>query len=107
MWEVRETSPSAEISHGHTVVGPVAVPLTDLSIKLFRGLLVRAPGAGDATPNTDVVWIGRRAVTSDNNTGTGGVPLPPGSCIELPVDDPSHVYVVSQSAGQDVAWLGV
>lgn len=107
MWEVRETSPAADVSHGHTVVGTTPVPLTPLSIKLFRGLLVRAPGAGDTVPNTDVVWIGRKAVTANNDAGTGGVPLPPGACIELPVDDPSHVYVVSQSAGQDVAWLGV
>jgi hypothetical protein len=107
MWEVKETSPSSALQHGHTVVGPVAVPLTPLSMKLVRGILLRAPGPNDLNPNTDVIFVGRKAVTADAAVGTGGVPLLPGSSIDLPIEDPSQIYVISQSSNQDLAWMGV
>jgi len=103
----KETSPARELKHGHTVVGTVAVPLTPLSLSCNRGVLVRAAGAGDPVSNTDLVWVGRKAVTAGSNVGTGGVPILPGASIVLPVDDPSLVYVVSLSEGQDVSWLGI
>jgi hypothetical protein len=107
MWEIKETSPSSELQHGHTVVGLVPEPLTTMAAKFQRGVLVRTPGAGDLVPNTDIVFVGRKGVTADYNTGTGGLPLLPGSAVELPVEDPSQLYVVSLSPNQDVAWMGV
>ena len=107
MWEVKETSPSSELRHGHAVVGTSPAPLTTLSMKFVRGILLRAPGPDDLTPNTDVVYIGCKSVTADSNAGTGGMPILPGSAIELPVEDPSQVYAVSLSPGQDLAWMGV
>jgi hypothetical protein len=107
MWEVKETSPSNELQHGHTVVGVVGAPLTTAPAKFNRGILVRTPGASDLTPNTDIVFIGRKGVTADYDPGTGGMPLPPGSVMELPLEDPSQVYVISQSPDQDLAWMGV
>ena len=110
MWEIKETSPSEQLRHGHavTVTPSVAVPLTTTPTKpvLNRGIVVRAPGAGDAVPNVDTVWIGRAGVTPDQNVGTGGMPLLPGASMELPLDDLSQVYIVSLSANQDVAWMG-
>ena len=110
----RETSPAGDIKHGHTVVGKTAVPLTTIDYSggtympaCYRGVIVRAAGAGEDAPNTDIVYVGRSAVTADNDSDTGGVPILPGGSIFLPVDDPSKVYVVSQSDNQDVAWLGV
>jgi hypothetical protein len=35
------------------------------------------------------------------------MPILPGSAVELPVEDPSQVYAVSLSPGQDLAWMGV
>jgi hypothetical protein len=106
MWETKETSPSRELRHGHTVVGRTPVPLTNLSFKFNRGVLVRAPGAADSVPNTDIVFIGGPNVTADT-TDTGGLPLVPGSAVEIPIEDPSLVYAVSGSESQDLAWLGV
>jgi hypothetical protein len=107
MLEIRETSPAKELKHGHVGVGVTAVPLTNLSFKLDRGLLVRAPGAADSIPNTAAVWVGRQAVTADLAVGTGGMPLLPGQSLVLPVDDPSQIWVVSTVAAQDLAWMGV
>lgn len=107
MWEIKETSPSCDLQNGHTVVGVVAVPLTTGSAKFNRGVLLRTPGVDDPMPNVDTVYVGRKGVTADSNVGTGGMPLPPGSVLELPVEDPSQIYVVSGTADQDLAWMGV
>jgi hypothetical protein len=107
MFEIKETSPAKDLHHGHTVVGTVPVVLTNLNFVLVRGVLLRAPGASDLVPNTDIVFVGRRNVTADYDPGTGGLPLVPGAVMELPVDDPSQVYVVSGSPNQDVAWMGI
>ncbi len=107
MWEVKETSPSQDLKYGHVVVGTTPVPLTALTLKLVRGLLLRAPGPNDLVPNIDVIYIGKAGVTADSNAGTGGMPLLPGSVLELPVEDPSQVYAVSGSPNQDLAWMGV
>jgi hypothetical protein len=107
MQEIRETVKTEELNHGHKAVGVTAVVLTSNTNKLVKGLLIRAPGDEDPTPNTNVVWVGTKKVTADSNEGTGGMPLPPGESITLPVDDPSKVYVISDAASQEVAWTGV
>jgi hypothetical protein len=109
MLEVKETSPSHELRYGHAAVGPTAVPLTPNSIKCVRGVLVRAPGPNDLVPNTDVCFIGLKSVTCTGAVGsaTDGLPLLPGGAVELPIDDPSMVYVISNTANQDVAWMGL
>jgi len=105
MMDIKETSPSNEMRHGHTVVGATAVPLTALSFKFNRGIVVRAPGSGDLFPNVDTVFLGGRNVTADFSD-TGGLPLIPGAAVELPFEDPSLIYAISQTEGQDLAWLG-
>ena len=105
MMDIKETSPSNELRGGHTVVGAAVKPLTALSFKFNRGMVVRAPGPSDLYPNTDTVFIGGPHVTADFSD-TGGLPLIPGSAVELPFEDPSLIYVVSPSENQDVAWLG-
>ncbi len=101
----RETTPSGELKNGHTVVGATTSPLTPLSFKGYRGVLVYAPGNADPTPNTAPVWVGRAAVTADSEVGTGGMPLVPGASLFIPVDDPSKLYVISTVADQDIAWF--
>ena len=108
MFEVKETSPSTELRNSHTVVGTTPTQLTNLSYKFVRGIIIRAPGPNDDNPNVAIVYVGGSSVTADYSA-TGGVPLPPGSSLELPVDDPSQVYVVVAAgvSPQDVAWMGV
>jgi hypothetical protein len=45
-------------------------------------------------------------VGDENVTTSSGFPILPGAAIELPVDDPSKIYVVSASP-QSLAWMGV
>ena len=97
-----ETSPSDELHHGHTAVGGTAVQLTNLAFQLDRGLLVKADAANSAP-----VWIGRKAVTADSHSDTGGMPVEPGEALVLPVDDPSKVFAISTAADQDLAWMGI
>ena len=107
MFEVNEVSPTTELIHGHTVVGVAAVPLTRFSHNCVRGILVRAPGAGEPTPNTEVVWVGRASVAASSDVDNGGIPITPGGSVVLPINDPSKVYVISLAGGQDIAWMGV
>ncbi len=107
MWEIKETSPTNDLQHGHTVVGTTPVPIMPVYVKLIRGIMVRAPGPNDLFPNTDIVFIGRKKVTADHATGTGGFPLLPGGSVELPVEDAHEIYAVSGSEGQDISWMGV
>lgn len=109
MLEIKETSPSHELRYGHAAVGSTAVPLTPNSIKCVRGVLVRAPGPNDLVPNVDVVYVGLKSVTCDGAPGsaTAGLPILPGGAIELPIDDPSLIYAISNTAGQDICWMGL
>ena len=109
MFEVKETSPSGDLKYGHALVGPTAVKVTPNSVNLVRGLLLRAPGPNDLVPNVDVIYVGLKQVTCTGVPGsaTDGIPVIPGGSIELPVEDPSMVYAVSQTAGQDLCWMGI
>ncbi len=109
----RETSPSNFLKHGHTAVAQTAVPLVPVDysaqygVATYRGILVRAAGAGEDTPNDDIVYVGGPGVTADNNAGTGGFPLLPGASLILPVDNPFKVYAISPSGTQDLAWVAI
>ena len=45
-------------------------------------------------------------MTADGGA-TGGMPLPPGESMFLPVDDPTQIYLVSTDDNQDIAWITV
>jgi len=109
MFEVKETSPAGDLRYGHATVGPTATPLTPNSIQLVRGVLLRAPGPNDLVPNVDVIYVGLKSVTCSGAVGsaTDGLPILPGGAVELPIDDPSLIYVISNTANQDLAWMGV
>jgi hypothetical protein len=107
MWQIKETSPVKELRYGHAAVGTAAAPLTVAGATLQRGLLLRTPGLDDLVPNTDIVYIGKAGVTAGTNSDTDGMPMPPGCVLEIPVEDPSLIYAISQSPGQDVCWMGV
>lgn len=107
MWEIKETSPAKAIQYGHTTIGLTATQLTPLSLSLKRGVVLRAPGLNDPVPNTGVLYVGKQGVTANASIVTDGIPMPPGATFEMPIDDPSQVYVVATVAGQDICWMGV
>jgi hypothetical protein len=106
MREIKETSPTNEMHHGHKAVGATAVKLTPLEFTFNRGIRIRAPGANDPVANTLAVWVGDSGVTADSVEGSGGYPLAPGESVLLQVDDPTKIYVISTAGGQDVSWVG-
>jgi hypothetical protein len=109
MFEVKETSPAGDLRYGHAVVGQTAVQITPNSIQFVRGILLRAPGPNDLVPNVDVIYVGLKSVTCTGAVGsaTDGLPILPGGAVELPIDDPSLIYAISNTANQDLAWMGV
>lgn len=94
------------LMHGHQTVGRTRRQLVDGKYDILKGVLLRTPGSSDPTPNTAVVWVGGKGVTADGGA-TGGMPLPPGESMFLPVDDPTQIYLVSTDDNQDIAWITV
>jgi hypothetical protein len=92
--------------HGHQTVGTTRRQLVDGKYDILKGVLLRAPGSCDPTPNTAAVWVGGKSVTSDSGP-TGGMPLTPGESMFLPVDDPTQIYLISTDDNQDIAWITV
>ena len=56
--------------------------------KAYKGVRVRA-----ATANTIVIYVGK-----ENVTAADGYPLPAGEEVNIPIEDPSKVYVVAAPA---------
>ncbi|MEN6406094.1 MAG: hypothetical protein ABFC77_06435 [Thermoguttaceae bacterium] len=79
----------------------------DESIVCNKGVLLRTPGSVDPTPNAVCVWVGGACVTADSDGQTGGMPIPPGESLFVPIDDPSRLWVVSTDANQNVAWMAM
>lgn len=94
-----------EVYHGHKTVGTTRAPLTTLQYPVRNGVLLRCPGTGDPVPNTACVWVGGSGVTANSDEGTGGIPLPPGAAITIPIDDPTKLWVVSTNTNQDIAYI--
>jgi hypothetical protein len=98
-----EKETSREFFHGHIKVGTVAKRLTNGSFKAARGILLRAPGTRDPSSNTVPIWVGGKGVEA-NSEDLGGMPIPPGESLCIPVEDSSLIYVVSTEEDQDLAW---
>lgn len=94
---------------GHIVVGTTAVqlaPNASLPFDVKKGILVKAPGVDDTTPNTAPVFIGTTAgVTADYDANTGGFPLAPGESIVIPVSEAGKMWLISSAVSQDLAWI--
>lgn len=82
-------------------VGSTATALSvgALPDTIAKGLLIKAPGTTDDTPNTESVFIGRSSVTADW-AATGGFPLAPGESITLPIEEVGSLYAISASGSQ-------
>lgn len=105
------TTRSKALYHGCTVVGTTPVRVCP-NMETNQGILVRAPGGADmdgsdeAIGNTGLVYIGDSRVTADHSN-TGGFPLTPGTCVSVPITDPSELYVVATKPNQVVQWMGL
>ena len=99
MFIVKETVKT--IYYGQVTVGVAAVRVVDTDKSFTRGILLRAAGANDPVPNTDVIWIGNSTVTP-----SAGMPIAPGESLTVPLAQGSNLYAISTSADQNLAWLG-
>jgi len=84
---------------GHTVVGTTAVKVCQHK-GAIKGILIKA-----GSENTVDVFLGTRPSVLADNSETGGFPIPPGAALELPIEDPSLLYVVATEESQDIAWV--
>lgn len=100
----KESIAASSLNNGHTVVGTARVQLTALDFKAYKGVLMRAPGSTDPTPNTAPIWVGGPGVTADSGNA-GGIPILPGDAIFIPIERPDKLYVISTAVDQDIAWL--
>jgi hypothetical protein len=98
---------SSILSNGHQTVGTTAVQLTTLSLQFARGVLLRAPGNNDPASNDAPIWVGRQGVLASSDLANGGMPIPPGESLFIPIDDPTKIWLISTDANQDVAWMGM
>jgi hypothetical protein len=76
---------ATDLFHGHCPVGQTRRRLSEASIPVLKGVLVRAPGVVDPVPNTACVWVGGGAVTASSDEADGGVPIPPGESLFVPL----------------------
>lgn len=100
-----EVSESEALYHGHTNVGTTRVKVCE-DFPTNRGIIIFSPGPGYPNENTGTIWIGGAQVTADSGP-KGGIPLIPGGWMQLPVNDPSKLFVISDEEDQDIAWMGV
>jgi len=98
---------AATLDFGHCRVGMTARRLTDESSPCMKGVLIRAPGSVDPTPNTVCIWVGDARVVASSDEDRGGMPVPPGEALFVPIDDPYRLWVISTVADQDVAWMAM
>lgn len=97
-----------DLFHGHVVVGVTRVKVVILEFQgMLKGVLLRASGSGDLPPNTAPIWIGGNGVTADSATTTGGMSLPPGESMFVPMEKIHKLYAISTAADQDLAWMSM
>ena len=90
-----------DFRHGQTTVGVAAVQVANFPVALVQGVLLRAPGANDTTPNTDEIWVGKAGVTAAT-----GMAIAPGETMVVPIQDMSQLYAISTAGAQVLAWWG-
>jgi len=84
-------------------IGATALQLTATSRRLLRGVRVKASVENAATH----VYVGLVGVTAGiSAAATDGFQLGKNEEILIEIDDPSKLYVISDSTGQAVTWLG-
>lgn len=97
-----------DLLHGHVTVGVTRKRVVTMDhSSMMKGIMLRAPGSGDPVPNTAPIWIGSNGVTADSAEETGGMPLPPGESMFVPLEMLGKLYAVSTAPDQDLAWMAM
>jgi hypothetical protein len=89
---------------GHTTVGTVVQQLCESDEKVYKNILLRAPGPSDPVPNTDPVWISPSPDLTCDTSHHGGLILLPGQSLSLPLQSANLIFVRSTAEGQIVSW---
>lgn len=99
---ITKESLGGPIFHGaKTGIGiGAAVRLTETSRDADKGVLVQAKET-----NSGKIAIGNSNVTINGADATDGPTLAAGENIVVPVDDPSKIYITSDTASQGANWL--
>jgi len=89
---------------GSKAVGTAAVQITATSVKVTRGVQVRADDG-----NTDKIYIGPSALVTAGlaTPATDGYKLAAGEHTLVPIDDISKIWLISGSASQAISYLAV
>ena len=88
---------SDTLYYNQVTVGTTAVQLTSTSTPLNAGIVVKAD-----SNNSGNVYVGDSSVSTSN-----GFALAAGEGIAFEIDDASKVWVVADSSGQKIYWLGL
>ena len=83
------------VGHGQVGTAPQQLVASDNACEAYRGVRVRA-----AKDNTATLYVGSSNVSTD-----AGYPLAAGEEVEIPVNNPSSIYVVSDSGTCSYSWL--
>jgi len=83
-------------------IGATALQLTSVSRKLLRGVKVKA----DSANSTNFVYVGLSGVTAGIAAPTtDGYKLAVNAEVEIPIDDPSKLYVIGSTTNLAVSWI--
>lgn len=86
----------SEFKAGAISVDQAAVRLTVAGFQAWSYVLLQA-----SADNTDIVYVGHDAHVSASN----GWPLDAGESVEIPIDDPSKIWIIGGADDQTVKWL--
>lgn len=81
-------------------IGTTALQLTTVAVECANGVIVKAANA-----NTGTIYVGNSDVTAAGADGTAGMELGAGESVQLPIDNPSDVWVIASTTGQKVFWM--
>lgn len=97
----RETA--NEALFGAVTVGQTAVQVNPFNLpdRNMKGIVLKAPGSGDSSPNSAPVWVGKAGVS----TSAGGFPIAPGESLSLPLEDSSILWAISSSNSQHLYFV--
>lgn len=96
--------PRDTFDHGSkSSIGTDPVPLVNKSIRVKRGVVVKA-----STKNDGIVYVGTNpALTPGTNDETDGWELSARDTITVEINDVRSVLLIEDTPGQRVFWVGV
>jgi len=98
---VVQTSPT--MAHGSNLdVDGSAEQMTAVSFNCKQGVVVKAD-----VSNSGLIYVGNADVTDGTTALTDGIPLSAGEWVEVEIDNPNKIYVISSDTNDKVYWIAV